>query len=81
MKTGLSPLYDIEMLIKFCVFLEFCVFLVYKISYPPSSRALVLAAFRPSALACKCILHTKPILKYDYGLDKIKPILSLVSIY
>ena len=28
MKTGLSPLYDIEMLIKFCVFLEFCVFLV-----------------------------------------------------
>ena len=27
MKTGLSPLYDIEMLIKFCVFLEFCVFL------------------------------------------------------
>ena len=26
-KTGLSPLYDIEMLIKFCVFLEFCVFL------------------------------------------------------
>ena len=29
MKTGLSPLYDIEMLIKFCVFLEFCVFLDY----------------------------------------------------
>ena len=28
MKTGLSPLYDIEMLIKFCVFLGFCVFLV-----------------------------------------------------
>ena len=27
MKTGLSPLYDIEMLIKFCGFLEFCVFL------------------------------------------------------
>ena len=27
MKTGLSPLYDIEMLIKFCVFLELCVFL------------------------------------------------------
>ena len=27
MKTGLSPLYDIEMLIKFCVFLEFRVFL------------------------------------------------------
>ena len=23
MKTGLSPLYDIEMLIKFCVFLDF----------------------------------------------------------
>ena len=27
MKTGLSPLYDIEMLIKKIVFLEFCVFL------------------------------------------------------
>ena len=27
MKTDLSPLYDIEMVIKFCVFLEFCVFL------------------------------------------------------
>ena len=26
MKNGLSPLYDIEMLIKFCIFLEFCVF-------------------------------------------------------
>ena len=23
---GLSPLYDIEMTMKFCVFLEFCVF-------------------------------------------------------
>ena len=30
MKTGLSPLYDIEMLIKFCVFLEFCVFLLVR---------------------------------------------------
>ena len=27
MKTGLSPLYDIEMLIKFCVFLDFVFFL------------------------------------------------------
>ena len=27
MKTGLSPFYDIEMLIKFCVFLDLCVFL------------------------------------------------------
>ena len=26
-KTGLSPLYDIEMLIKFCVFLDFVFFL------------------------------------------------------
>ena len=26
-KTGLSPLYVIEMIIKFCVSLEFCVFL------------------------------------------------------
>ena len=31
MKTGLSPLYDIEMLIKFCVFLEFCDFLELEI--------------------------------------------------
>ena len=30
MKTGLSPLYDIKMLMKFCVFIEFCVFLVKK---------------------------------------------------
>ena len=32
-KTGLSPLYDIEMLIKLCVFLEFCVFLEKSTNY------------------------------------------------